>query len=428
MKKVNLASINPKALCNDGSPAQLYVGPVTSKKKWHFHIDGGFFCYDAQTCLERSKAGTPLASSTGYENEKYNSGMFDPKNGGFPEYTHATAVYCSSDAWMGQVEIPDFSMVKGTTLSNGQPGTIFHGWYVTQAILQHFISLGMGSSKGEELWVSGCSAGAIAGTAMADSWDTRLKKLGVKYSMKIWSMLDNMPIVSPAALGDGTFGLSIFKMAMKLVTMLYGPDRTPSDGPPDKLFINKPCMAALGAKRAGECVFPGTVLPYIQSPNIVLNQLWDNFVTAKTYGYMHPVSAPQYNTGVDIVKMTKATFKPSPVQNYWAISCGDHCQSENPNWWRLIPNTAAEPISAMDMTIQTRDGFTGRAVYDACDDYNCGCLGQSTSYTKVGLDTLNRMIEERVAPGVSIFNYAPVPIFRTLALSANQMGPQQLGV
>jgi len=126
---------------------------------------------------------------------------------------------------------------------------------------------------------------------------------------------------------------------------------------------------------------------------------------------MHPLTAQQYNTGLVVTDATKEIFKTkSNVQNYWAISCGDHCMSSNPNWWRLVPNTAREKISARDMAIQTRDGavykkpgMLGRVVTDECRDYNCGCIGQSTSMFKLTQNTLFFKMMERVAPGMSMF-------------------------
>merc|ERR550514_1425062 len=114
----------------------------------------------------------------------------------------------------------------------------------------------MGSTPGQELWVSGCSAGSIAATAMADSWAPRLKALGLQNQINIWTMLDNAPIISPPAPPGQP---SIFKMAMKLVDMLYRPSRNVTPG----VFINAQC-AADHPENAGVCAFPGTGILYIK--------------------------------------------------------------------------------------------------------------------------------------------------------------------
>lgn len=290
-----------------------------------------------------------------------------------------------------------------------------------------FIDLGLGSTPGQELWVSGCSAGAIGATAMADSWLPRLMALGMKHTVKVWTMLDNMPIVSPPGVG-GPFGKSIAEMAGTLVDFLYKEERGVSPSP----FVNKACAAYWTPKEegVGQCIWPGEGIKWIKIPNIVLNQLWDNFVTAKTYGFMHPVSAVQYNTGVSIVNITKAVFKPTPVQNFWAISCGDHCMSENPNFWRMMPITGNRAISARDMVKETRDGALGKpgllgnVVTDACHAYNCGCIGQSSSMTKLAGNTLYHMMLAKI--GMNPLSMAPATIAYTTAIASGQTNGLQI--
>merc|ERR1719502_1412028 len=116
-------------------------------------------------------------------------------------------------------------MIGGTKLPSGKQGTFFRGFTVTQSILKRFLKMGMGSTGGQELFVSGCSAGSIAATAMADSWPSRLTKLAKSGLIKgdffvpyIWTLLDGAPIVSPPSSGNYPGELTILEMAAKLVT------------------------------------------------------------------------------------------------------------------------------------------------------------------------------------------------------------------
>jgi len=383
----DLTMQDPLAVCNDGSPAILYV-KKQSTMQWHFHIDGGFFCYDKKSCLGRSRASRTLVSAKGWERAKSNSGMFDPKMGGFAGYTHATIGYCSSDAWFGQVDVDEFQMVGGTKLKNGKDGTYFRGYTILQAVLRKFINMGMGSSPGQELFISGCSAGSIAATAQADSWHGRLASLAGSmgktfHQPYIWSMLDGAPIISPASAGHYKGELTILEMAVKLVTNLYGPGR----GTSPNEFINNDCVKA-NPENPSMCVWTATVLPHIRSNNIVLNMLWDNFVTGQIYFYFIPSNVEQYGQGLNAVKMTREVFKTvTKVQNYWALGCGDHCISANPNFWRYVPVTAKGKdafVSARDMTLMTKAYDTGKVITDFCDHYNCGCVGETISMERLG--------------------------------------------
>jgi hypothetical protein len=389
MTKYKLVAEDPRAVCNDGSSAVIYMNEM-SVTKWHFHIDGGFFCYDRESCLMRSKLSPGQSSTIGWEETKAGSGMFDPHMGGFPGYTHGHAGYCSSDAWMGQSEI-GFEMVGNTKLPDGSMGTYLHGFDITQSILKTYLKKGMGSTPGQELFVSGCSAGSIASTAMADSWPSRLETLAEEMAIKpfymphIWSLLDGAPIVSPPGAKAGH--KTIFEYAMTLVGQLYGPDK----GTDPSAFINKHCVAA-NPDNAGECVWTTTVLPFIKSPNLVLVQLWDNFVTGDQFYFFAPGNHFQYEEGLLLVKMTREVMdRVTPSQNYFAIGCGDHCVSDNALFWRMVPPTAPgeySKLSAKDLTLDTRDGKTGQLVTDTCDAYNCGCFAQGPAHTKLGLAAL----------------------------------------
>jgi hypothetical protein len=101
----------PEAVCNDGSPAILYVraaGDVANAGRWVFHFQGGGVCgVDYQTCKDRWCGVGP------YKGSKMTSTLA-------PEVMHADAVfgreptnllgnanqvwlyYCSSDAWAGR--------------------------------------------------------------------------------------------------------------------------------------------------------------------------------------------------------------------------------------------------------------------------------------------------------------------------------------
>lgn len=401
MEAVDLTEYEKMAVCNDGSPAMMFYKFI-SPMKWHFHIDGGFFCYSKKSCLGRARSSTTLVSTKGWEKEKHNSGMFDPHMGGFPNYTHATIGYCSSDAWFGQVDIADYEMVGGTEIAPGKNGTHHRGYTILQTVLKFFLLQGMGSTPGQELFVSGCSAGSIAATAQADSWASRLTTLAGSglirsefYLPYIWTMLDGAPIVSPPSSGNYPGELTILEMAAKLVTNLYGPNR----GTSPNEFINKECVAEY-QDNPSLCVWTAAVLPHIKTNNIVLNMYWDNFVTGQIYFYFIPGDAVQYGEGLHAVHMTKDVFKTcTKTQNYWAQSCGDHCISANPGFWRLMPITAPGTgalISARDMTIQTRDGYTGYVVADECEHYNCGCIGQNIAMNKMSqvflyLEVLTRL-------------------------------------
>lgn len=53
-----------EALCNDGSPATYYIKPSSSNSStWVILLEGGFFCYDDESCRLRAINSANLTSS-----------------------------------------------------------------------------------------------------------------------------------------------------------------------------------------------------------------------------------------------------------------------------------------------------------------------------------------------------------------------------
>ena len=96
----------PGAVCNDGTPAVLYVAPGsgTNANRWIFHAQGGSACAGYEGCLKRwcgvdyydaSKMSSSYCPPT-----VRGQGIMAPTGGDEP--TRVYLYYCSSDGWSGQ--------------------------------------------------------------------------------------------------------------------------------------------------------------------------------------------------------------------------------------------------------------------------------------------------------------------------------------
>lgn len=121
----------PYATCNDGSPGTFYIreGRGVDKDKWIVHLEGGAWCTDGTTCLQRwcGEQGIYDASKMSSDWDPYDhanggvsvpsyaansdlaltkdiQGIFaqDVANNHFKDWTHVYVHYCSSDRWMGR--------------------------------------------------------------------------------------------------------------------------------------------------------------------------------------------------------------------------------------------------------------------------------------------------------------------------------------
>lgn len=388
MKAQKMTEVIPEAKCGDGSSGLMYLAEGTETGKFHFHVAGGYFCNSPRVCRKRVRGSPMLASTKGYESQYDGTGVFHPTMGGLPGWTHAYAVYCSSDAWFGQVDL-EFQVVSGTYISEGVGGTHFRGLTMLDAMLKKYVMMGLGSGSGHELVISSCSAGAIGVAAQADSFAARVEKLyretypaGTSfYRPKIVTVLDNMPIVSPTPRSINFNGnMSLFEQSQLLVDMLYvkpGLLSLTSD------FLNSNCVAKYKDNPAA-CVFPGIVMPFIQVPNLVLNNLQDSFLLFNPHAFMKPSNPEQEGWMYDLEADMRAAIKEvTPQQNQWAISCNDHCLMIMALWWRWKPPSAPggfHDTSAKDMMLMTMEGDTGHIAMDDCSSFNCGCAGFGPFY------------------------------------------------
>jgi len=387
-----LTDIDPDAKCNDGSPGIYYLAEG-DKTKFHLHLGGGYFCYNPRNCRKRVRTSPMLASSMGYEMYFTGGGIFDPVNGGLPGWTHATMSYCSSDAYFGQMDTSEFQVVNNTFIKNNVTGTHFRGYTMTQAMLRHYVRMGLGSAEGHQLVVSGCSAGSIAVNAQADSFISRVEKIfwqesGRKatfYPPSLTTVADNMPMLSPEPVTINFNGeLQLFDQAMELVNHLYV-----KPGILDKAgeFLNADCTAHYKDNPAA-CVFPDRVMPFVKTNNLILSNLWDTFTLFNPATFFAPENSEQEAFAIKIDGLTREVVnRVAKTQNQWSIGCNDHCFTLNPWWWRLTPATAPNGmhlVSPRDMFHMTMKGDTGKIAMDECKTYNCGCIGHAQFYQLAG--------------------------------------------
>lgn len=146
LPKVTLdTKVFPNALCNDGSPAVLYVRPASdpgAKNKWLIHISGGGACGDGDACAERwcsadTNFGKEHMSSTTEPKGTIGVGISEsrPENP-FAGYNHVYVPYCSSDEWSGQARDV---VVAGKNPAGGTPVS-YRIHFLGAAILDAIVS------------------------------------------------------------------------------------------------------------------------------------------------------------------------------------------------------------------------------------------------------------------------------------------------
>ena len=110
LAKIDLTSIDPLAVCNDGTPAVYYWKTSSNPtNKWLVFLNGGDQCYSKLSCQARRKFLFDLTSSKNYGSTRDIGGVFDDSTAISPlaDANKAFVMYCSSDGHMGDQEATD---------------------------------------------------------------------------------------------------------------------------------------------------------------------------------------------------------------------------------------------------------------------------------------------------------------------------------
>lgn len=145
------------AMCLDGSRYGFYLR-LADPSKWVVHFDGGGWCYDEESCLERAQ--TELGTSTLWPASApmpYLSDGDPQDNPVFSKYSAAYLMYCDGASFVGY---------RATPVPVGNSTVTFRGIRNVVASLTALGPLGLASA--EELIVTGNSAGGLATYLLAD--------------------------------------------------------------------------------------------------------------------------------------------------------------------------------------------------------------------------------------------------------------------
>ncbi|XP_057473509.1 pectin acetylesterase 9-like [Actinidia eriantha] len=354
------------AYCLDGSlPAyHLHRGFGSGIRNWLVQFEGGGWCNDIQSCLERAKT---RRGSTRYMSKwEVFSGILSSNaslNPDFYNWNRVKIRYCDGASFAG-----DAKFDNGTTL------LYFRGQSIWKAIILDLLPKGLGNAK--KALLSGCSAGGLASFLHCDNFTSYLPaNASVKCSSDAGFFLDERDI-----------GLNhtIRSFYDDLIT-LQGVEQN----------LDKNCTSSFYYPK--QCFFPQYALPFIRTPFFILNSAYDVFQfhhilvppSADLHGHwnrckLNPVAC---NTNQldnlqafrkDMLAALRLFFEYSRRGGMFINSCFAHCQSESQDTWfapnspRIHNKTIAEAVG---------DWYFGRRVTKEIDcEYPC----DSTCHNLIG--------------------------------------------
>ncbi|KAL4346948.1 hypothetical protein GQ457_17G025360 [Hibiscus cannabinus] len=326
------------AVCLDGSlPAyHLHRGFGDGSNNWLLQFEGGGWCNDVSSCLERTK--TRRGSTHYMEKFKVFSGILSNNaslNPDFYNWNRVKLRYCDGASFSG-----DGMFDNGTSVLH------FRGQKIWEAIIYDLLPQGLSSARMALL--SGCSAGGLATFLHCDNLSNMLSKdARVK------------------CLSDAGFFLDVQDISLNYTMRSFYNDLIALQGVEKNLNPN--CVRSIQNPKL--CFFPQYALNYIKTPYFILNSAYDVFQfhhglvppSADLRGHWYhckfnPAACDATQIDVlqgfrrDMLSALDSFQNNSSSVGMFINSCFAHCQSESQDTWlavdspRIHDKTIAEAV------------------------------------------------------------------------------------
>ncbi|WCJ36663.1 Pectinacetylesterase family protein [Euphorbia peplus] len=309
------------ALCLDGSSPGYHLdrGFGAGSRNWILQFEGGGWCNDLQSCLDRANT---RRGSTRYMNKMAsfsgilsNDANFNPD---FYNWNRVKLRYCDGASFAG-----DATFVNGTSVLH------FKGQRIWDAMIQDLLPKGLGQAR--KALLSGCSAGGLSAFLHCDNFASKLpKNASVKCLSDAGFFMDEKDI---------SLNRTQRSFFANLVT-LQGVEKN----------LNSKCRRFFSDPKL--CIFPQYLLRFIQTPFFILNTAYDVFQlnhilvppSADLRGTWRRCKLDTANcneTQIDILQgfrrdmlvALRQFFKRARHGGMYINSCFAHCQSEAQDTW-----------------------------------------------------------------------------------------------
>ncbi|WJX88236.1 [Wnt protein] O-palmitoleoyl-L-serine hydrolase [Trifolium repens] len=307
------------AVCLDGSPPAYHFdkGFEDGIDNWIVHFEGGAWCNNATTCLERTN--TNRGSSKKMETTLIFSGFFSNNktfNPDFYNWNRIQVRYCDGSSFTGDVEAVD-------------PETNLHyrGGRIFVAVIEDLLAKGMKNAK--NAIIHGCSAGGLTTILHCDRFKTLLPS-----AAKVKCVSDAGYFINVKSI----FGSPHIEQFYSEVVQTHGSARN----------LPSSCTSRLPP---GLCFFPENVAAQIRTPIFFVNAAYDSWQIRHILapGVADP-NRTWKNCKIDITKCSPnqlttiqgfrtdflkaiSVINNCPSKGAFIDSCYSHCQTGNQETW-----------------------------------------------------------------------------------------------
>eukprot|EP01060_Flectonema_neradi_P027411 TRINITY_DN3701_c3_g1_i1.p1 TRINITY_DN3701_c3_g1~~TRINITY_DN3701_c3_g1_i1.p1 ORF type:complete len:380 (+),score=54.75 TRINITY_DN3701_c3_g1_i1:70-1209(+) len=306
----------PDAVCNDRTPAGFYHKAGTDSKKWLVHLMGGGWCWDLESCQERQKSAPSLMTSSHFATTVTKTGVFDDDEDLNPMAT-ANMIYvpyCSSDGWMGDGTSDNYT---------------FAGQKVIEAVLKTLSDQPyfMGSTPGETLLFSGCSAGGRGAMVNLDYIPQIVPQFPPS---SITGMLDSALYINIQPYANVT---SLANQTINVFTYANCTNRV----------VGSACGEKYSGQDSWKCLFGQYKMPTLQQRHVINAAQYDSYQMTVDEGSplsQYTEAQKQYAENV-LRKTMREVVLNNITNNIISTACFRHCTSESETFWSITTSNVS---------------------------------------------------------------------------------------
>ncbi len=347
-------------MCNDGSPGAFYFHKASDPAQsniWLFYLEGGDWCYDAQSCATRFKVSPQFMTTDRWPGVISLGGIMDENPRKSPWYgaNKFYVGYCSSDAWVGDEQ-------KGPDTF----GLAFRGQRIISATLKVVVTkFGLGSTPGQRLLFAGCSAGSRGAMFTIDYVPGMLRDLGVPEGYVQLQGLFDSPMwvdVDPITGVNGPI-VPLQEQTQAILALVNATGR-----------LGPTCMAAFQPADWWKCLYGQYRLPFVQTPYALNAAQFDKFQLPYNEGGDPPYDAMGLAYAAGFQTAVRSALAPVPTtaqpgSAVFSAACFHHCVTQEPSFWAIkVYNVSFKDLSAAWFF---QDEAPLKYV-EACDGFKCG--------------------------------------------------------
>ena len=298
-------------------PLTFRVRPAGSDPtSWLVYLEGGYWCWDSESCTERYQTDKFDMSSSGWKSQFAQEGIFgtDPGTNPFAGFNKIFIKYCSSDSWFGDA-----------AASSNTFGFAFRGARIVAATLTALVEHhGLGASgQAERLLFGGCSAGGRGVLVNLDYFaQAAPPSVTVSGLLDAAGWVDVQPII-PDMLSLQMMTQDLFAFTNPVI---------PGD-----------CAAQYTGSEAWKCLWPSYRLPFVKTPYFLNAAQFDAFQIMYDTNNLdsqyccETPSEQQWTENFQTQTLSMLQNVPSNDGIYSSV-CLVHCLSCNADFWQFTVN------------------------------------------------------------------------------------------